>query len=617
LRNIARNQKKGATDPNILSVNPTGGGDKHELSKSFHIAKKSTASMGKFDNKVRGEDQQVEKGRKRKFTANTGNSTNERENLMKMVKEVEKGTGVLNEKKAAGRLMAGEQGSAGSGKKKQKMAAKAQGKGREARQGMAKDEGRAVSRKPKNQTKAVKKQGDTYSKARVLPGQRPATGKSAKKNGPTGMKGKAKAAPKAAAEPTPAAPKAAAEPKPKADAKKKADGKAAAKPKAKPKPEAEEEKPAAPPKKTNDFSHTFVDDGKGDDWEMSTGKSKKQERSQKKMEEKKAMEAQVLKTVGGKAVPGAAAATNSVPGMPGHKAGSTVDQSLMATPEQIAKIMAAKAPVAEEKPKELLSVAEVKVPEDKVGIVIGPKGSKINMIKEKTDVKSINLEANILRIEGKPEAVALAQQAVQDLIDKGFTSLSYENFKSDVIKVPTNALPDLIGKEGAIIKKIKEETKCEISMPKTSGPPGSGPKRTMVTVAGKAENVEKTKEVINDIVMYYHHEITHPGHVHEELEIEEWNYRFIIGKAGSELRHIEKNYKVRVRIPRDETPNRNVVVVGEKRDVDRGVAYIYNAIAKANEPRGRGASDKAEDFWGPDDDISGDPELSRYLYKRS
>ena len=149
-----------------LSVNPTGGGDKHELSKSFHIAKKSTASMGKFDNKVRGEDQQVEKGRKRKFTANTGNSSNERENLMKMVKEVEKGTGVLNEKKAAGRLMAGEQGTAGSGKKKQKMAAKAQGKGR--------------------------KPGDAYSSKRVLPGQRPATGKSSK--GGTGMKSKAKAA---------------------------------------------------------------------------------------------------------------------------------------------------------------------------------------------------------------------------------------------------------------------------------------------------------------------------------------------------------------------------------------------------------------------------------------
>jgi rRNA processing protein Krr1/Pno1 len=431
-------------------------------------------------------------------------------------------------------------------------------------------------------------------------------------------KGKAKAAPKAAAEPAPAAPKAAAEPKPKADAKKKADGKAAAKPKAKPKKDEEEEsKPAAPPEKTNDFTYTFNDDGKGGDWEVSTGMNAKKAKQKQKQEEKKIMEAQVAKTVGGKAVPGAAAATNTVPGMAGYK--PAVDQSLMATPDQIAKIMAAKAPAAaaEEKPKEAVSVAEVKVPEDKVGIIIGPKGATINMIKEKTDVKNINLEGGILRIEGKPEAVAQAEQAVQELLNKGFTSLSYENFKSDAVKVPTNALPDIIGKEGKIIIAIKDALKVEITMPKTSGPPGSGPKRTMVTIAGKADNVEKAKEVVNDIVMYYHHEITHPGEVHEELEIEEWNYRFLIGKAGSELRHTEKNYKVRVRIPRDETPNRNVVVVGEKRNVERARDYMYNVIAKANEPRGRGAADKADDHWGDDDDISGDPELARYMYKRT
>jgi len=432
-------------------------------------------------------------------------------------------------------------------------------------------------------------------------------------------KGKAKAAPKAAAEPAAAAPKAAAEPKPKADAKKKADGKAAAKPKAKPKKEEEEEsKPAAPPAKTNDFTYTFIDDGKGDDWEVSTGMNAKKAKQKQKLEERKLLEAQVAKTVGGKAVPGAITATNMVPGMAGYKAGPTVDQSLMATPEQIAKIMATKAPAAaEEKPKEAVSTVEIKVPEEKAGIVIGPKGSTINMIKEKTDIKNITMEGGILRIEGKPENVAQAKTAVEELLARGFTSLSYENFKSDAVKVPTNALPDLIGKEGCIIRAIKDNLKVEITMPKSSGPPGSGPKRTMVTIAGKGENVEKAKEVVNDIVMYYHHEITHPGDVHEELEIEEWNYRFIIGKAGSELRHTEKNYKVRVRIPRDETPNRNVVVVGEKRNVERAVAYIHNVIAKAAEPRGRGAGDKAEDFWGEEDDISGDPELSRYLYKRS
>jgi len=126
LRNIARNSKKGATDPNTLAVNPSGGGSKDELTKAFHIAKKSTASLGKFDNKVRGEDKQVEKGRKRQFAPNNTAGTGERDRMLKMAKEITKGDAVLNSKKAAGRLMAGEQGAAGTGKKKQKETYRAQ-----------------------------------------------------------------------------------------------------------------------------------------------------------------------------------------------------------------------------------------------------------------------------------------------------------------------------------------------------------------------------------------------------------------------------------------------------------------------------------------------------------
>lgn len=117
LRNIGRNLKD--SNPNQLNINPTGGGDKTNLSKQFHIAKKSTASLGKFDTAVRGENQQVERGVKRKFQPNQP-SQGEKDRMMKLVGEVTKGDSVLNAKKAAGRLMAGEQGEAGSGKKKMK-----------------------------------------------------------------------------------------------------------------------------------------------------------------------------------------------------------------------------------------------------------------------------------------------------------------------------------------------------------------------------------------------------------------------------------------------------------------------------------------------------------------
>jgi hypothetical protein len=51
--------------------------------------------------------------------------------------------------------------------------------------------------------------------------------------------------------------------------------------------------------------------------------------------------------------------------------------------------------------------------------------------------------------------------------------------------------------------------------------------------------------------VYGHHELTHPGLAHKEMEIEEWRYRYLIGTKGSEMRHIQNNYKVKVSILRD------------------------------------------------------------------
>lgn len=138
LRNIGRNLKQ--SNANQLNINPTGGGDKQELSKQFHIAKKSTASLGKFDTAVRGEQNQVERGVKRKFQPNQP-SQGEKDRMMKLAQEVSKGDHVLNAKKAAGRLMAGQQGEAGTGKKKMKIGMKAKAKAAQ-RAGSGKQKGK-------------------------------------------------------------------------------------------------------------------------------------------------------------------------------------------------------------------------------------------------------------------------------------------------------------------------------------------------------------------------------------------------------------------------------------------------------------------------------------------
>lgn len=76
-------------------------------------------------------------------------------------------------------------------------------------------------------------------------------------------------------------------------------------------------------------------------------------------------------------------------------------------------------------------------------------------------------------------------------------------------------------------------------------------------------------------------------------------FSFIIGKAGSEMRHIQKNWDVKVYIPREHSANQSVVVVGQKKDCDAARKYMEKQIADAGEKKNTDKrQDKPDDHWG-------------------
>jgi rRNA processing protein Krr1/Pno1 len=264
-------------------------------------------------------------------------------------------------------------------------------------------------------------------------------------------------------------------------------------------------------------------------------------------------------------------------------------------------------------PKDAASSAQIKVPEAKIGRVIGPKGANIKLITEKTGCDRIDTTGDMVTITGPPHAVSQAEHAIRELMDKGYMSMAFDNFTEFSIHVHPTVFPDLIGKQGAIIRKIKESLAVEIEIPPVPKDASAKSKKYPVKIAGAAEDVEKAKTVVNDIVMYTHHEVTHPGMTHEELEIANWQYSFIIGKAGSELRHIQNNFKVKVSIPRENSANQNVLVVGESQDVTRAKAYIEKVLWNA-EHASKGRTDvQAADDWGDEEHESW---MDAYMYKR-
>jgi len=443
-------------------------------------------------------------------------------------------------------------------------------------------------------------------------------------------KGKAKAEPKQEA-PAPAAPKAEAKAKakgkaaPKADAapepkaETKAASKPAAKPKAKGKAKAVEEE--EPQRDSGPLVYTEIDDGsRAGDWEVSSGLSKQQEKQRRKAEEKKTMEklqktGEVVQARAGQHIPGLAPVEEQVKAGAKAKAKGKVSQSVGA----IAVVSAAAADAKGKEPERAavtdnsVSVS-VKVPEPKIGRVVGPKGSNIILIKEKTGVKTIDMSGDMCTIVGSPDAVTMAEHAVRQLVEKGFMSLAYEDFEEAGVPVHPSVFPDIIGSKGAIIQEIKKQAKVEVDIPAVPKNSPAG-KKYKVTLAGSKASVQLGTDIINSIAMYGHHELTHPGQTHQEMEVEEWRYRFLIGSKGSEMRHIQNSFRVKVNIPREFSACQNVVIVGEPRNVERAIKYIEKILYEEDsQPKGRGAEEKASDPWGDEGEV--EEWMRPYMYQR-
>jgi len=264
------------------------------------------------------------------------------------------------------------------------------------------------------------------------------------------------------------------------------------------------------------------------------------------------------------------------------------------------------------------TIENIDIKSDHIGRIVGPKGATMKMIQEASECK-VDINGEVVTITGPEDGMPIAVTAIKELCEKGFCGLAYgADFQEQGMQVHPIYFSELIGKEGKVIRAIKEQLKVELSIPKI--PPNAKvrdmTKKMKVGFAGRKADVEKAKEVVNDIVMYYHHEVTHPGLMHKELEVEPHQTRFIIGKGGSESRHIQNSYKVKMYIPNDQSANDKLVIVGEEVNVDRAMKYVENAILGADvqaKSGGRGGGEAAEDYWGDEEHESW---MDQYMYKR-
>eukprot|EP00401_Gymnodinium_catenatum_P073337 CAMPEP_0117594130 /NCGR_PEP_ID=MMETSP0784-20121206/73026_1 /TAXON_ID=39447 /ORGANISM="" /LENGTH=585 /DNA_ID=CAMNT_0005396147 /DNA_START=60 /DNA_END=1814 /DNA_ORIENTATION=- len=194
-----------------------------------------------------------------------------------------------------------------------------------------------------------------------------------------------------------------------------------------------------------------------------------------------------------------------------------------------------------------------------IGLLIGPKGvtkigmqtatgTEISMPKVEKDYKG----STEISVMGPAEGVARAVHAINELCAKGYCNLlAAEDFHEGYVAVHPRHLPDIIGKGGACIKAIQAHTGVKISTPtgytKTT-PSGETivPSKVKINLAGSRDKISLARQLILDLTKYFHTPITHPGITHTEMDVPSNYYNYIIGSKGSEIKHIQSNYKVTV-----------------------------------------------------------------------
>lgn len=251
--------------------------------------------------------------------------------------------------------------------------------------------------------------------------------------------------------------------------------------------------------------------------------------------------------------------------------------------------------------------SSVTVEARKLGLLIGPKGvTKIGMqTATGTEITMPKVEKDVtgpvdIVVSGPAEGVKQAVHALNELCSKGYCNLLADaDFHEGYVAVPPRYLPDIIGKGGSCIKAIQNHTGVKISTPSgyakvSKTGETTMPSKVKISLAGSREKVTMARNLILDLTKYYHTPVTHPGVEHLEMDIPGHYFNYIIGSKGSEIKHIQANYKVNVHIPNGESMNENLLIVGAPAALSAAQAHIQKIIDKVDTAAAERAAAEAE-----------------------
>lgn len=191
--------------------------------------------------------------------------------------------------------------------------------------------------------------------------------------------------------------------------------------------------------------------------------------------------------------------------------------------------------------------------------MIGPKGATLNQLVPNQDKLKIDFEdGRIIYLEGSPEQVNAAADSLQKEIDRLTKDCS-----SETIKIPVDFHKYIVGRNGALISKLKSDNDVQISIPDEKK--GSDE----IRIEGNKNGVKKVIASIKEIVKRVENEKS------ADVTIEQRFHGMLIGKHGENINKWRQEFPtVQINFPDVNNKSDVIGLRGDRNEVDKLASVI-------------------------------------------
>lgn len=235
-------------------------------------------------------------------------------------------------------------------------------------------------------------------------------------------------------------------------------------------------------------------------------------------------------------------------------------------PEEVAKVSEVLRPLVDDLVRNMVTT-EINVDIKYHKHIIGKAGANINKLKDDTGVTiNISENNNAIRIEGNKAGVEQAKQVIEEMVAK------FENEKDKDVIIDHRYFKSLIGTKGEKIKELRDKfSQVQIVFPTL------GENRDVVKVRGPKKDVDECCKCLTKMVK----ELKESSYV-LEVPIYKQFHKFIIGKAGGNIRKIRDETQTKIDLPGENDSSDVILITGKKENVELAkeqIQKIQNELA--------------------------------------